>query len=57
MDEMSELLKNSKPMNVYNKLTLKNDELSGPSSRETSVRQEVQWREETQVAGVGLCTE
>jgi hypothetical protein len=42
MDEMSELLKNSKPMNVYNKLTLKNDELSGPSSRETSVRKEVQ---------------
>ena len=39
---MSELLKNSKPMNVYNKLTLKNDELSGPSSRKTSVRQEVQ---------------
>ena len=32
MDEMSELLQNSKPMNVYNKLTLKNDELSGPSS-------------------------
>ncbi|KAK3104132.1 hypothetical protein FSP39_024650 [Pinctada imbricata] len=33
MDEMTNLLKTDKPMDVYNKLTCKYDELSGPSSK------------------------
>ncbi|CAG2250556.1 unnamed protein product [Mytilus edulis] len=33
MTEMSDLLQKETPLNVYNKLTLKHDELSGPTSR------------------------
>lgn len=33
MTEMSDLLQKDTPLNVYNKLTLKHDELSGPTSR------------------------
>ena len=33
MTEMSDMLKRENPLKVYNKLVLKHDELSGPSSR------------------------
>lgn len=33
MNEMSDLLKNGKPTEVYNKLSIKYDELSGPTSK------------------------
>jgi hypothetical protein len=32
MTEMSEMLKRENPLKVYNKLVLKHDELSGPST-------------------------
>jgi hypothetical protein len=41
MTEMSDMLKRENPLKVYNKLVLKHDELSGPSSRKQNWQQKI----------------